>query len=179
MAEVSINIKAEDAATPVLESIGATLDALGAGLSAMDAGLDKTLTLDVTGALTGAAEVVSAIDAIPDVSEKSVVIEYQTMASPVRPFTEGIAYIKDKMESLPTEGAFTVKYSAEGAAAGGSAQAAAAQPGAVTFSPVITINAQGGGIASGDAASMARSLDEELARMWRTNRSELRRAAAL
>ncbi len=177
MAEVVINIKAEDAATPVIEAISATLDALGAGLAAMDSGLSKTLTLDVSGALYGAAEVASAIGAIPDVTEKSVVIEYQTMASPVRPFTEGIAYIKDKMDSLPTEGSYTVKYATDGSPAQGQPNVPA-QPGPVTFSPVINVNAQAGGAAA-DAASLARSLDEELARMWRTNRSELRRAATL
>ena len=176
MAEVVINIKAEDEATPVIEAISEALDALGSELAAMDAGLTKTLTLDVGGALAGASEVIAAIDAIPDVSEKVVLIEYQTMASPVRPFTEGIGYIREKMESLPTESTYTVKYNvAPNPALADNAGVAHAAPQAVTFAPSITINHQGGG-ASSDAASMARALDDELARMWRSNRSELRRA---
>lgn len=193
------------------------LDALDARLGALQ--LDKALALDVTDAVTGASEVVAALAAIPDVTQKSVVIEYQTMASPIRPFTEGIGYVKDKMESLPGEGTYTVKYAieeppvaqdvqvssqaAQQTAAGESpatAQASAAQqaqpaPGvadtapaaqpageaasytqAITFAPTVTINHQttSGGVA-GDARAMARTLDEEFARMWRTNRSELRR----
>lgn len=219
MAEVQINITAEDNATPVIESLSTGLDAvsgsldsinskatglgealfemagawpslaqalgaleidvdtgaldsLSSELSGLDAGLSKNLSLDVSDALTGAVSVMSALDAIPDMTQKTVVIEYQTMASPVRPFTEGIGYIKDKMESLPTESTHTIRYEGVSGGTSGSASSVGSSSN-ISFSPTITISPQAG---SGSGAELARALDGELARMWLGNRSELRRA---
>jgi tape measure domain-containing protein len=61
----------------------------------------------VQGALQNTASdaqnVKASIDDIPDVSKKTVVVEYKTKASPEMPFSQGIDEIKRKMDSLPTE----------------------------------------------------------------------------
>lgn len=153
------------------DSAIADVDRLSSLLEGLD--LQKTLTLEVDDAIAGAGAVRAAIDAIPDVSYKEVIVQYKTQASPVRPFTEGIEYIRSMMESLPRESSHTVRYSsAEGASA---RTASGASTGAASFSPSINITMAGGG--STDGASLARQIDAELARLWKYNRSELRRIA--
>lgn len=181
-----------------LGAVGAIADAIGSLPSG------RTLALDVSDALAGAGAVRAAIAAIPDVSEKTVIVRYMTQASPVRPFTEGIEYVRQKMSSLPTEGSYTVKYTSEGKPAPGST-AMPAQPAApvvhpmtiaqaapypqpappvvreaLTFAPVVTINATVGNAAHEPAeahAALARRIDRALAELWRSGRSELRRTA--
>lgn len=121
----------------------------------------KTLSLDVADALEGARQVREAIDAIPDVTYKDVVVRYQTQASPVMPFSEGMDYIERRMAALPAGGTYTLR--PDVAPLGG---------GNVTLSPTININ----GVEGREGRSLARDVDLALADMWRTNRSELRRA---
>jgi hypothetical protein len=144
-------------------------------------GKSKRLALDVSEALSGARQVRGAIDAIPDVTYKDVVIRSKTMASPVMPFGEGLEHIKRKMESLPSGGDYVIRIRpghAPGAAVDSrSSPGPVAQGGAgladssITFSPTINVNGAGG-----DGRALARDLDLELARMWRYGRSELRKA---
>jgi len=51
-----------------------------------------------------------ALDSIPDETNKEVIIEFQTKASPIMPFTEGMNKIKQMMTSLPTGSDYTVKF---------------------------------------------------------------------
>jgi len=60
----------------------------------------KKLTVDTEEAVTSVQKVKSAIDAIPDVTTKTVIIETYTKSSPLRPFSEGIEYMKNKIKSL-------------------------------------------------------------------------------
>jgi uncharacterized phage infection (PIP) family protein YhgE len=79
-------------------------------LKELDSYLLKTLTLDISQAVKAVSEVNSALASIPDVTVKTVVVQYQTQASPLMPFTKGIDHIKELMESLPGEGTYRVKF---------------------------------------------------------------------
>jgi hypothetical protein len=146
------------------------IDKVQSAIEALDTA--KALSLDVSGALSAAASVQAAIDSIPDVSYKTVIIQYQTAASPVMDFSEGIQYIRERMEALPTEQQYTVK--AEGLPMStGAAVASAATGGTqnVTFLPTINIS----GTSGKGGRELADELDRALADKWRYNRSELRR----
>lgn len=180
MAEASVGftITAEDRASAVIEEVGGKLEGIGGALDAL--GWERSLAVDASGALAAVASVGAALDAIPDVTTKSVVIQYYTQASPVMEFSSGIAYIKERMEALPSEGAYTVKYAGvpEAGGAGGGATVASSPSGGGTtnFSASITVNAgNAGGTGSGGAA-IARDIDAALADLWRYNRSALRKA---
>jgi hypothetical protein len=148
MAEVRINIKAEDNASGVFRALDRGVEAMRAGASGLSEafrdvesrtiaassgalefggriasarlavaglgqelqGLDlaRSFVLDVSGALRGAEALRVAIEAIPDVTRKTVILEYKTMASPVRPFSEGMEHIRRMMESLPSESSAAV-----------------------------------------------------------------------
>ena len=176
MAEVKIDIKASDEATPAFNSAERSASGLVDTLRELDSiSLEKRISLDVGQALSGARSVRDAIDAIPDTSVKTVVVRYQTQASPIRPFSEGIEYIKKKMESLPTGGDYTMKFGR------GTGSPIPSGPGIVDkgglvppFAPVVNLTVNGGGMPEG--ATLAREVDLALADLWRTNRSELRRA---
>jgi hypothetical protein len=105
MAEVKVNIFAEDRATPVvtsvIETIRRSLGTLKEHLVSLDPCLEKSLRLDVSDALEAVDTVKEALASIPDVTTKTVIVEYKTKASPVMPFTEGIAHVKGLMDSLP------------------------------------------------------------------------------
>jgi hypothetical protein len=157
-------------------------DAKGA-VGSLDADLDslalaKAFELDVSDALRDAADVKAAIDEIPDVSYKTVVVQYQTQASPLMDFTEGMDYIEERMESLPSEGTYTVHY--EGitdhrvANTGNKGASAPGVQQSVSFAPTIQITGTGGK----SGRELVGELDRALAQMWRYNRSELRRAMA-
>ena len=179
MAEVKIDIKASDNATPAFNSAEQSASGLLETLSALEAvSLDKRINLDVSGALEAARAVEQAIDAIPDMSIKTIVLRYQTQASPIRPFGEGIEQIKKKMESLPTGGDYTMKFGPQG---GGENSSTASFPngrGLAPFAPVVNLLTNGGG-GMPEGATLAREIDQALADLWRTNRSELRRAQSL
>ena len=149
--------------------VSGALRAIGEVRSAVDSlSLAGAFVLDVSQALAAASAVKASIDIIPDVTVKTVVLDFKTQASPVMPFTEGIRHIRSMLESLPKEGSYTVKASGlpgRAAAGGGGARH-------VTFSPTINIRGAGGGT----GGELARELDAELARLWRYRRSELRRA---
>ena len=186
MAEVKIDIKASDNATPAFRAAEESASGLLGALRALDAvSLDKRVDLDVGGALEGARAVVQAIDAIPDTSVKTVILRYQTQASPIRPFGEGIEQIKKKMESLPSGGDYTMRFGSgrqQNWGANSSPAPAQDRRGLVPlapFSPTINLTVTGSGTASTDGTSLAREIDHALADLWRTNRSELRRAQAL
>ena len=183
MAEVKIDIKASDNATPAFRAAKESASGLLETLRALDAvSLDKRVDLDVGGALEGARAVGQAIDAIPDTSVKTVILRYQTQASPIRPFGEGIEQIKKKMESLPTGGDYTMRFgSGRQQSWGANSSPAPAQDrgGLVPFAPTINLTVAGGGAAGAEGATLAREIDHALADLWRTNRSELRRAQAL
>jgi len=138
--------------------------------------------MDATQAVAAVAEVRAALDAIPDVTYKSVVMQYMTQASPVRPFTEGMQHIRQMMDSLPTETTHTIKYANQLAGQPASSTGAASQRGGVlapvSFAPSISINLTSSG-GTVDGATLARDLDRELASLWKSNRSELRRAASI
>lgn len=134
----------------------------------------KSIHLDALQAVAEALRVKAAIDAIPDITYKTVIVRYQTLASPLMPFTEGIRHIKAMMESLPTEGAYTLRVGGAPTTSGGTS--IRGYPGSevrqsISFAPTINIHSRGG-----DGRGLASELDRELARMWRYNRSELRRA---
>ncbi len=186
MAEVKIDIKAQDNATPAFRSAQESASGLLDKLRALDAvSLNKRVDLDVSAALEGARAVGRAIDAIPDTSVKTVILRYQTQASPIRPFSEGIEQIKKKMEALPSGGDYTMRF---GSGRGGAGSPVPSGPGIVDkggqvpFSPTInlTVTGSGGGMPGGAtlARGLAKELDSALADLWRTNRSELRRAQA-
>ena len=178
MAEVKIDIMASDEATPAFNTAERSASGLVEALRELDSiSLEKRISLDVGQALSGARSVRDAIDAIPDSSVKTVVVRYQTQASPIRPFSEGIEYIKKKMESLPTGGDYTMKFGRFGAQGvqGGQNPTRQERGGLVPpFAPVVNLTVNGGGMPVGTA--LAREVDLALADMWRTNRSELRRA---
>jgi hypothetical protein len=169
VAEVKINITAENKVTPVLHTIGKNIFSLEERLLELDAYLNKTLAVDTTGALRAVEEVKAAINAIPDISYKTVIIQYKTQASPVMPFTEGIKHIKSLMESLPTGQDYTVRFQNHRAPADTSRHQSTQN---ITFSPTINITSTSGK----DGEALAREIDRKLAEMWRYNRSELRRA---
>ncbi len=180
MAEVKIDIKASDNATPAFRAAEQSASGLLETLRALDAvSLDKRVDLDVSGALEAARAVGQAIDAIPDTSVKTVILRYQTQASPIRPFGEGIEQIKKKMESLPTGGDYTMRFGAQGAQ--GSQNPPRQERGGLVplapFAPVVNLSVNGGG-GMPEGATLAREIDKALADLWRTNRSELRRAQA-
>jgi hypothetical protein len=70
-------------------------------LQSLDPLLDKSLNLDISDALEAVDRVKGALASIPETTFKKVVVEYKTKASPVMPFTEGMAHIREMMESLP------------------------------------------------------------------------------
>lgn len=160
----------------------ASVQGIAEAISALDT--SASLQMDASQAIAAVAEVSSALDAIPDVTYKSVVMQYMTQASPVRPFTEGMQYIKQTMDSLPKETTHTIKYAGQPASANGaqpSAASGSASQGAgaaASFSASISINLSSSG-AQTDGATLAREIDRELASLWKGNRSELRRAASL
>jgi hypothetical protein len=134
----------------------------------------RSIHLDAAQAMAEAIRVKAAIDAIPDIAYKTVIVRYQTMASPLMPFAEGIRHIRSMMESLPTEGTYTVRFG--GAPARTEGLSATGQRGFetrqnISFAPTINIHSSGG-----EGRALASEIDRELARMWRYNRSELRRA---
>jgi hypothetical protein len=140
-------------------------------LSKLDA--TKTLDLDASSAVQAVNEAKAAIDAIPDVSYKTVIVQYKTQASPVMDFSEGMAYIEERMASLPAEGTYTVNYEnvpARGAVSDVQAPGGTARN--ISFSPTIQITSIGGK----SGGELAAELDRALAEKWRYNRSELRRA---
>jgi hypothetical protein len=150
------------------------IDGLGASLASID--MDKTLCLDTSAAIVGALQVKSAIDAIPDIQYKTVIVQYKTQSSPVRPFSEGMEYIRKKMESLPVETRHVIRYGSDTAAPALSPVPSDVrqQQAAPVFAPAITVNAAQGQ----NAEALARDLERALADRWRNNRSELRRAMA-
>jgi hypothetical protein len=131
---------------------------------------DKTLSLNVSQAISAVSAVKTALASIPEVTYKDVVVRYQTMASPLRPFTEGMEYIRKKMESLPGESTHTIKYGDLPSST--SPEKGGAPPRNVHFAPTINITAAGGR----DGGALAEEIDRALADRWRYNRSELKRA---
>ncbi|GAB4389053.1 MAG: hypothetical protein Kow0025_12060 [Thermodesulfovibrionales bacterium] len=158
--------------------VSAALQAMGevrAAVYSLD--LSRALDLDVSEALGAASQVKRLLDSIPDVTVKTVVMEFKTQASPVMPFSEGIRHIRAMMESLPTGGDYTMRVSGlDGVRARATEAprgAGASGAGHVTYAPTINIRGAGG-----SGPGLAREVDAELARLWRYGRSELRRAMA-
>ncbi|MEJ2183375.1 MAG: hypothetical protein P8Y66_07610 [Nitrospirota bacterium] len=203
MAEVRIQIEAEDRATPVFEALAESargllaetasgFEALGRkiekkrtltlGVEAAMAGvgalrgalaslpLERTLALDAGPALLQVAELRAALAAIPDVSYKDVVVRYHVQASPVMPFSEGIEHVRSLMKSLPRESDYVLRVRREGLSPSGGSAPVQVAP--ATFAPTVNVSVpegRGGG-------DIARRIDVELARLWRHDRSELKRA---
>lgn len=160
---VSIPSVMEKSETGIIKSLSSIED----GIKGLDPMLDKSVSLDNASALAAAGDVMAAIAAIPDVSYKQVIVQYMTQASPVRPFSEGMEYIKQKMQSLPSESAHIVKYEGHD----GQSQPSGAMSQSIAFSPVINISS-----AASTGRAMAEELEAAMADRWRYNRSELRRA---
>jgi len=146
--------------SPVSDCI-TEIENLKSSISSIDDLLEKTLFIDTSQALGAIWEVNSALASIPDITYKSVVVQYYTQSSPVRPFSEGMAYIKSQMESLPNESAHTVRYSDRGA--GGSAGGGIV----VNLSPTLNISG------AGDGTKIAREFQERLASDILMDRSPL------
>jgi len=72
---------------------------------------EKKLDINVNQAFDNIKKVREMIDAIPDVTTKKIIIETYTKSSPAMPFSEGIAYMKEQLGSLPTGADFTVDMS--------------------------------------------------------------------
>jgi hypothetical protein len=165
-------IKTEKAFSLDVSSAAGALARINAAIDSLES--TKSLRLDATQAMAAALRVQAAIDSIPDVTYKTVIVRYQTMASPLMPFTEGIRHIRSMMESLPTEGAYTVRVRGTPSRPEGTSRGITEVRQGISFAPTIDIHSGGGG--GGDGRALARDVDRELARMWRYNRSELRRA---
>ncbi len=96
------------------------MEALNSDLTKINSAIDETAKLietpkavNIDGSKVKAEAILirQSIDAaIPDQMIKYVTIQYQTKASPVMPFTEGMTHIKEMMNSLPTGGDYTVKF---------------------------------------------------------------------
>jgi hypothetical protein len=99
---------------------------------------------------------------------KTVYIQYQTVTSPPMPFSEGMDYIRQRMEGLPKETRHTVRYD-------GLSRTAGEGRGEGAFSPKITININGAGR---DGRSLAKEIDEGLADLWASGRSRLKKAVS-
>lgn len=218
MAEVKLEITAEDAATPKIRALDdavrsaarAVEEMKGKGLfSELDGTLRKPVTLafslDAAGAIESAREARAAIDSIalapkslvldasqamratdearkridahfPDTGiHKYVYVHYQSVASPAMPFTEGIAHIKDMMESLPKTTLHRVRYDFGGTGARGAETShPTAPPIAVTLNmPAVNISGGGGEGGLRSPQSLAREIDTEFAEIFRTGRSRL------
>jgi len=163
----------------VLKGVEFKIDAAAAveairGVAAEAAKLEasKVLTFDVSGALAGVWRIKAAIDSIPDITTKTVIIKYKTQASPVMPFSEGIRYIKEKMNSLPRGGDYIFRDRKVGTSSDYQTNTMVRSPRQITFSPTINVH----GASDQRSVVLARELDLELARMWRYKRSELRKA---
>ncbi len=128
----------------------------------------RILDVDTSAAVDSVKYLKDQIDAIPDISHKTVIIHYKTQASPIMPFSEGIRHIKSMMESLPERGQYVAAFGNQARGSGG-AQAG----GSVTIAPTIHINGAGG-----DAKSLAKSIDRELTSLWKYRRSNLRAVMA-
>ena len=72
---------------------------------------EKKFKIDADEALRTVREVQRKIDEIPDITRKKVIVEAYTKASPVRPFSEGIDYMMERLDSLSGSGEFTVDMS--------------------------------------------------------------------
>jgi hypothetical protein len=173
----SLNVDIPKLSSESLSSIEQDVNAMKEQFSSLDPQLDKQLTIDTTDVPFAVASVQSYLDSIPDVTVKKVIVQMYTQASPVRPFGEGMAHVRRELESLPQGQDFTLKFNRRSAQlpaglySGGGGGAPATTAAGASFAPVININgAQGGG------REMARDLDRELARLWRTRRSHLREA---
>ena len=70
------------------------------------------LTVNTDEAMTAVKELKSEIDSIPDVTYKKVIIQTFTESSPIRPFSQGIEYMQEKLNSLSGRGEFTMDLSA-------------------------------------------------------------------
>ncbi len=135
----------------------------------------RAFNIDNSQALDAIAAVRSAINAIPDVTYKDLVYRVKTQASPIRPFSEGMEYVRQKLESLPTGSDYTVRFRDSARTGAPMAQAGSGgNSSGASFNPTINLSLTGGTASSG--GSIARELDQGLADLWRTNRSELRRA---
>jgi len=145
--------------SPVSDCI-TEIERLKSTLNSIDDLTEKTLHVDTTQALDAIWEIQSALASIPDITYKSVVVQYYTQSSPVRPFSEGMAYIKSQMESLPNESAHTVRYSDRGAGGGA---------GGIVVNLNPTVNISG----AGDGTKIAREFEERLASDILMDRSPL------
>jgi DNA repair ATPase RecN len=129
------------------------------------------LNIDASQALAAVSAVKKRIDSIPDVSVKTLIMRVVTQASPVRPFSEGMDYVEDRLRKLPSGTDYTVRV--RGHDSGKPLPAPTASSAGVSFSPTMHVHVSGAGASSGRA--LAREMDRALSDLWRTNRSELRR----
>lgn len=84
-------------------------------LGATIAGIQEkeiTIKIDTAQAVLAVDELKSKLDSIPDVTTKTVIIKTYTESSPIKPFTEGIAYMQEKLNSLSGAGEYTMDLSA-------------------------------------------------------------------
>ena len=166
MAEIRLDINARDNATPAIDSI---LDAFRSGVREIEK--TRRIDLDERPALAAIGSVKRAIESIPDVTYKDMVVRVKTQASPIRPFSEGMDYVEGRLRALPSGTEHTIRV--RGHDAWSVQGTGPARPDSYNFSPTVNLSVSGGG-ASG--SGLARDIDRELASLWRTNRSELRRA---
>jgi methyl-accepting chemotaxis protein len=92
----ALNLEIDPSAIKGIEELNASITGLKKEIETPYA-----FCLDVSQAVKAVSEVNSAIASIPDVTVKTVILQYQTQASPLMPFTKGIDHIKELMESLP------------------------------------------------------------------------------
>jgi len=128
------------------------------------------LFLDTSQAISAAEDARFWVDMLfPETGiHKYIYLHYETVASPPMPFSEGMDYIEGRINALPKESTHSIKYSGldqSGKAASGG--------GNFVFSGTINING-----ASGNAESLVKEIEKQLANRWLYNRSELRRAMA-
>ena len=127
--------------------------------------------LETRAAMVKAADLRKQIDLLFPAAGllKTVIIEYKTKASPIRPFGEGMDEIKKRMESLPTSGGYVVQAAGMGGATRG---ASSGLGGGINATFHTTITGAGGT----SAPVSAKAVDADLATLWRSNRSALRHA---
>ena len=63
--------------------------------------ITREINMEIAAALDAIDTVEHKLASIPDVTVKTLVMKVETEASPRRPFSEGMKYIKEKIEDLP------------------------------------------------------------------------------
>lgn len=103
--EIPVWQRVKDEATAAMDAIRAAIDGLPGS---------KKLDIEAGAALQAVRDVQARLDAIPDLTVKTLQIRVETVASPAMPFSEGMDYIRSRMLGLPGETEHTIRFAPEG-----------------------------------------------------------------